>query len=105
MLIVGLNAHHGDVAAAIVRDGQLIAALEEERFCRIKHVAGFPAKAVPGKVPVDVLDRLTGFVAGLTVLIALASSWLFTRFPISKADHEARLAKLAVASAESGGNS
>ena len=68
-------------------------------------VAGFPAKAVPGKVPVDVLDRLTGFVAGLTVLIALASSWLFTRFPISKADHEARLAKLAVASAESGGNS
>ncbi|HEU4969219.1 MFS transporter [Sphingomonas sp.] len=66
--------------------------------------SGFPAKAVPGKVPVEVLDRLTTFVAGLTVLIALAASWLFTRFPISKADHEARLAKLAVASAESGGN-
>lgn len=66
-------------------------------------VAGFPAKAVPGKVPIDVLDRLTGFVAGLTVVIALVSSWLFTRFPISKADHDARLAKLAVASAQSGG--
>ena len=46
MLIVGLNAYHGDVAAAVLRDGQLIAALEEERFCRIKHVAGFPARAI-----------------------------------------------------------
>ena len=63
-------------------------------------LAGFPAKAVPGRVPVDVLDRLTLYVAGLTVVIALAAAWLFTRFPISKADHEARLAKLAVAASE-----
>ena len=46
MLIVGLNAYHGDVAVAVVRDGVLIAALEEERFCRVKHVAGFPARAI-----------------------------------------------------------
>lgn len=46
MLIVGLNAYHGDVAAAVVRDGVLVAALEEERFSRIKHVSGFPARAV-----------------------------------------------------------
>ena len=46
MLIVGLNAYHGDVAAAVVRDGQLIAALEEERFCRVKHVAGFPVSSI-----------------------------------------------------------
>jgi carbamoyltransferase len=46
MLIVGFNAYHGDVAAAVVRDGTLIAALEEERFSRIKHVAGFPARAI-----------------------------------------------------------
>lgn len=46
MLIVGLNAYHGDVAAAVVRDGTLVAALEEERFCRVKHVGGFPAQAV-----------------------------------------------------------
>jgi carbamoyltransferase len=46
MLIVGLNAYHGDVAAAVLRDGRLIAALEEERFCRIKHVAGFPERAI-----------------------------------------------------------
>ena len=60
MLIVGLNAYHGDVAAAVLRDGQLIAALEEERFCRIKHVAGFPARAIArglemaGATPADV---------------------------------------------------
>ncbi len=46
MLIVGLNCYHGDVAAAVLRDGVLIAALEEERFCRIKHVTGFPAQAI-----------------------------------------------------------
>ncbi len=46
MLILGLNAYHGDVAAAILRDGALVAAVEEERFRRIKHCAGFPAEAV-----------------------------------------------------------
>lgn len=41
--ILGLNAYHGDAAAALVVDGELIAAAEEERFNRIKHVAGFPS--------------------------------------------------------------
>jgi carbamoyltransferase len=43
--ILGLNAYHGDAAAAIVIDGQLVVAAEEERFARVKHVAGFPARA------------------------------------------------------------
>jgi carbamoyltransferase len=43
--ILGLNAYHGDAAAAMVVDGELVAAAEEERFNRIKHVAGFPALA------------------------------------------------------------
>jgi carbamoyltransferase len=46
MIVVGLNAYHGDVSAALVRDGQLIAAVEEERFRRIKHCAGFPHRAL-----------------------------------------------------------
>lgn len=46
MLILGLNAYHGDVAAAILRDGELVAAVEEERFRRIKHYAGFPREAI-----------------------------------------------------------
>jgi carbamoyltransferase len=44
--ILGINAYHGDVSAAIVRDGELVAAVEEERFRRIKHVAGFPQEAI-----------------------------------------------------------
>ncbi len=43
--ILGLNAYHGDAAAAIVVDGELVAAAEEERFNRVKHCAGFPARA------------------------------------------------------------
>ena len=43
--ILGLNAYHGDAAAALVIDGELVAAAEEERFNRIKHCAGFPALA------------------------------------------------------------
>ncbi|HJW30664.1 MAG TPA: carbamoyltransferase N-terminal domain-containing protein, partial [Saprospiraceae bacterium] len=46
MHILGLNAYHADSSAAILRDGELIAAIEEERFTRIKHWAGFPANAV-----------------------------------------------------------
>lgn len=46
MIILGINAYHGDAAAAIVRDGELIAAVEEERFNRVKHCAGFPTQAV-----------------------------------------------------------
>ncbi|HEY1796222.1 MAG TPA: carbamoyltransferase C-terminal domain-containing protein [Stellaceae bacterium] len=46
MIILGLNAFHGDAAAALIRDGRLIAAAEEERFRRIKHWAGFPQQAI-----------------------------------------------------------
>src|SRR5438270_6295754 len=46
MNIIGINAYHGDVSAVLVRDGQLVAAVEEERFRRIKHYAGFPEQAI-----------------------------------------------------------
>src|SRR5437016_5679589 len=46
MVILGLNAYHGDASAAIVVDGKLLAAVEEERFTRLKHNAGFPYQAV-----------------------------------------------------------
>ena len=44
--VLGINAYHGDVSAALLRDGQLVAAVEEERFRRIKHWAGFPTMAI-----------------------------------------------------------
>jgi carbamoyltransferase len=46
LFILGINAYHGDASAAITKDGQLIAAVEEERFNRKKHCAGFPSAAV-----------------------------------------------------------
>src|SRR6202171_5337703 len=46
MIILGINAHHADAAAAIVVDGKLVAAAEEERFRRVKHWAGFPSAAI-----------------------------------------------------------
>ena len=46
MIILGLNAFHADSAAAILRDGKLVAAAEEERFRREKHWAGFPSQAI-----------------------------------------------------------
>jgi carbamoyltransferase len=45
-IILGLNAYHGDSAAALVRDGVLVAAAEEERFRRVKHWAGFPSESI-----------------------------------------------------------
>jgi len=46
MIILGINAYHGDAAAAIIKDGKLIAAVEEERFNRFKHCAGFPIESI-----------------------------------------------------------
>ena len=45
MNILGINAFHGDASAAVLRDGQLVAAVEEERLNRIKHWAGLPLLA------------------------------------------------------------
>ena len=46
MIILGLNAYHGDASACLVRDGVIVAAAEEERFRRIKHWAGFPSQSI-----------------------------------------------------------
>ncbi len=46
MYILGINAYHGGASACIIEDGQLIAAVEEERFTRIKYWAGFPVHSI-----------------------------------------------------------
>ena len=45
-LILGINAFHADAAAALIDDGRIVAAAEEERFRRIKHWAGFPSQSI-----------------------------------------------------------
>ncbi len=44
--ILGLSAYYHDSAAALVVDGKIVAAAQEERFTRKKHDAGFPARAI-----------------------------------------------------------
>src|ERR1700712_4582516 len=46
MHFLGINAFHAYSAAAVIRDGVLLAAAEEERFRRVKHWAGFPSSAI-----------------------------------------------------------
>ena len=46
MNILGLSAFYHDSAAALIQDGEIVAAAQEERFTRIRHDAAFPSKAV-----------------------------------------------------------
>src|ERR1043165_9656693 len=46
MHILGINAYHGGASACLISDGQLIAAVEEEQFSRIKYQAGLPVRAI-----------------------------------------------------------
>ncbi|MGH8177905.1 MAG: carbamoyltransferase family protein [Steroidobacter sp.] len=62
--IVGISAYYHDSAAAIVRDGRLIAAAQEERFSRKRHDARFPHRALAyclaeAEVSLDSVDLLT----------------------------------------------
>lgn len=45
MILLGVNAYHGDASVVAVADGKLVWAVEEERLNRIKHSAGLPKKA------------------------------------------------------------
>jgi carbamoyltransferase len=64
MIILGVNAYHADSSAAIFKDGRMLAAIEEERFRRVKHWAGFPSKAIAfcleeAGVTLDQVDHIT----------------------------------------------
>ena len=46
MRIIGVSAFYHDSAAALIEDGRIVAAAQEERFTRKKHDAGFPKNAI-----------------------------------------------------------
>src|ERR1700721_720259 len=46
MIILGINAYHANSSAAIVADGKLLAAVEEERLNRCNYAGGLPARAI-----------------------------------------------------------
>jgi carbamoyltransferase len=46
MYILGISAFYHDSAACLLKDGEIVAAAQEERFTRKKHDAGFPSHAI-----------------------------------------------------------
>ena len=64
MNIVGLNFFHADTAAVLIKNNEVIAADEEERFTRIKHFSGFPVQSLDfclkkGNLRVEDLDYIS----------------------------------------------
>ncbi|MDM8554097.1 carbamoyltransferase [Desulfococcaceae bacterium HSG7] len=63
MYILGISAYHGDCSACLIKNGQIVAAVEEERFTRIKHWAGFPSQSIAfclkqGGLSLDRVDKI-----------------------------------------------
>jgi GPH family glycoside/pentoside/hexuronide:cation symporter len=58
-------------------------------------IAGFPAAAAPGTVPVETIDRLTLLFILLYLGLGFAAAFFYRRFPFGKAEHLARVARLA----------
>ena len=64
MYILGINAYHGDSSACLLKDGIVVCAIEEERFRRVKHWAGFPSEAIKfcledEKITIEQVDYIT----------------------------------------------
>ena len=81
MKILGISAFYHDAAAALVRDGELVAAAQEERFTRIKHDAAFPAHAVRycldhAGVAADGVDAVVFYEKPLTHFVRLLRTYL-----------------------------
>jgi carbamoyltransferase len=80
MLILGISAFFHDSAAAIILDGKVVAAAQEERFTRVKHDAGFPARAIgycleAAGVSVDELDAVVFYDKPLLKLERILESY------------------------------
>ena len=81
MRLLGISAFYHDSAAALVEDGHIVAAAQEERFTRKKHDAGFPAHAIrycleAGKVDLDDIDHVVFFEKPLIKFERLLETYL-----------------------------
>jgi GPH family glycoside/pentoside/hexuronide:cation symporter len=62
-------------------------------------LSGLPERATPGAVPMDTVNTLSLAYAAVVAVFAIAIALVIRRFPITRADHEARLAALSAARA------
>jgi predicted NodU family carbamoyl transferase len=75
MNILGISCYFHDAAAALLRDGQLIAAAEEERFTRKKHDYEFPQRAIDFCLRLGVPKQRCGLLMTLHFAGVLAGKW------------------------------
>lgn len=81
MNVLGISAFYHDAAAALVRDGQIVAAAQEERFTRKKHDERFPVHAIAyclnaGRVAPDGLDAVVFYDKPLTTFVRLLRTYM-----------------------------
>jgi carbamoyltransferase len=81
--ILGLSAYYHDSAAALVSDGKIIAAAQEERFTRKKHDAGFPAEAIryclaEAQLNFDAIDQVVFYDKPLVKFERLLETYIAT---------------------------
>ncbi len=81
MRLLGLSAFYHDSAAALIEDGRIVAAAQEERFTRKRHDAGFPAEAIrycleAGNVTLDDVDHVVFFEKPLIKFERLLETYL-----------------------------
>jgi carbamoyltransferase len=85
MNILGISCYYHDAAAALIMDGMLVAASEEERFTRKKHDSSFPKHAIDfclrqGKISADDLDYVVFYEKPLVKFERILQTTLST-FP------------------------
>ena len=81
MDVLGISALYHDAAAALVRDGEVIAAAQQERFSRRKHDPSFPLDAIAyclseGGVPADGLTAVAYYDKPLTTFVRILKSYV-----------------------------
>ena len=79
--ILGISAYYHDAAACLVRDGEIVAAAQEERFTRKKHDSGFPQAAIAyclreGGIPLNAVDYVAFYDKPLVKFERLLSTYL-----------------------------
>lgn len=84
-VILGVNLYHGDASAALIVDGQLVGAIEEERFNRVKHCAGVPYLAIEAllcenALTLEQVDRIAVGRKG-SAHLARKAMYVLTRAP------------------------
>jgi len=80
MNILGLSAFYHDSAACLVRDGDIVAAAQEERFTRIKHDQNFPSQAIAyclktGNIDIPQSDYVAYYDKPLLTFDRLLETW------------------------------